>query len=71
MVALVLGFVVGLLVGRWWALAAALAAGVWITLSTGVDEVPPWFLGLVYGGFAGAGIALGYWPAGACAGRGR
>ncbi len=59
MITLVLGFGVGLLVGRWWALAVALATGIWITLSTGVDEVPPWFLGLVYSGFAGLGIALG------------
>jgi len=55
----VLGFGVGVLVGRWWAPAVALATGIWIMLSTGVDEVPPWFLGLVCSRFAGVGIALG------------
>jgi hypothetical protein len=54
-----LGLGVGLVVGRWWALAAALATGIWITMSSGVDEVPPWFLGLVYSGFAEVGIAFG------------
>jgi hypothetical protein len=56
---LALGLVVGVIVGRWWALGAAVAVGAWIALSTGVDEVPPWFLGLIYAAFTGAGIMLG------------
>jgi hypothetical protein len=58
-IAVGLGVVVGVLVGRWWALVAALAVDAWITLSTGVDEVPPWLLGLAYGVLTGAGIVLG------------
>jgi hypothetical protein len=56
---LAFGLAVGFIVGRWWALAASVAVGAWIALSTGVDEVPPWFLGLAYGAFTGAGIVLG------------
>ena len=59
MATLVLGFAVGLLVGRWWAVVAAGAVGIWIALSTGVDEVPPWFLGFAYAVFAAVGIAAG------------
>ena len=54
-----LGFALGLIVGRWWTILAAIAAGVWILSRTGVDEVPHWFLGLLYGGCAAIGIALG------------
>jgi hypothetical protein len=45
-------------VGRWWALFAALAAGVWIGLVEQV-EVPGWFLGAVYAILAGGGVAAG------------
>jgi hypothetical protein len=58
-ISVAVGIVVGVVVGRWWALSAAVAVGVWVMLSTGVDEVPPWFLGLAYGAFTGAGIVLG------------
>ena len=60
LVALVLGcgFAVGLLVGRWWALLAALVVGVWVASVTEV-EVSHWFLGAVYAGIAGLGIGLG------------
>jgi hypothetical protein len=44
-----IGFVWGLLIGRWWATVAALGRAVWIAQVSEVDEVPPWFLGLVYG----------------------
>lgn len=59
MVELVLIVVVGLAVGRWWALLAAVALGVWIGLVSGVDAVAPWLLGLGYGVLAGAGIVVG------------
>jgi hypothetical protein len=50
---------VGLVAGRWWALAAAAALGAWIARSTDVEAVPGWFFGLVYAGFAALGIAAG------------
>jgi predicted membrane protein len=49
---------VGLIVGRWWALAAAVGVGVWIALVSEV-EVSAWFLGVVYGALAAVGIAAG------------
>lgn len=52
------GFLLGLVLGRWWALAAALPVGVWIGLAEEV-EVPGWFLGAAYAILAGAGIAAG------------
>jgi hypothetical protein len=55
---IVAGFVLGLAVGRWWALLAAVAAGLWITSATDV-EVPDWFLGLAYATIAAAGISAG------------
>jgi hypothetical protein len=54
-----LGLVVGLAVGRWWALVVAIGLGVWITLDSTVDEVPAWFLGAGYAALAGVGIAAG------------
>ena len=53
------GLVIGLVVGRWWTLAAALGVGLWISIRTAVDEVPPWFLGAYYGALLAAGIAAG------------
>jgi hypothetical protein len=53
------GLILGLVVGRWWTLTAAFAIGVWIAIATGVDKVPPWFLGAGYGPLAAAGIAVG------------
>ena len=58
-VTFVIGAIVGLVVGRWWALLAALAVFVWIYTETGVDEVPHWALALMYAGVAAAGIAAG------------
>ena len=52
------GLVLGLLVGRWWALVAAGGLGVWIAVTEDA-EVPGWWLGLVYAGFAVVGIAAG------------
>jgi hypothetical protein len=58
-VVVVVGFALGLAIGRWWTLIAAIAAWMWIWSSTGVDEVPHWFLGLLYGGATAIGIAAG------------
>jgi hypothetical protein len=55
----VIGFAVGLVVGRRFALLVAVAFGLWIGFATEVDAVPPWFLGLGYGVLAGAGILVG------------
>ena len=53
------GLILGLIVGRWWTLAAAVGIGAYIAVASEVDEVPPWFLGAVYGVLAASGIALG------------
>jgi hypothetical protein len=53
------GLVLGLVVGRWWTLTAAVAVAFWIAVTTGVDEVPPWFLGAAYAGLLAATIAVG------------
>ena len=61
-VTFVIGAIIGLLAGRWWVLLAALAAlavFVFIGTQTGVDEVPPWALALMYAGVTSAGIAAG------------
>ena len=52
------GLVVGLVVGRWSALLAAGAVGVWIAIVEEV-EVPGWYLGAAYAAISGLGIALG------------
>jgi hypothetical protein len=57
-VLLVGGFLVGLMVGRWWALIAALAVGAWIAAVSEV-EVPSLYLGVVYAVLSGLGIAAG------------
>jgi hypothetical protein len=53
------GFVFGSVVGRWWAVLAAVAVGVWIALSTEIEAVPGWYLGLVYSGLSAVGISVG------------
>ena len=57
-VILAIGFVIGLAVGRWWALALAVAFAAWIWRTIGV-EIPHWLLGMFFGGFAAIGIAAG------------
>jgi hypothetical protein len=56
---LVGGLVVGLIVGRWRRLAAALPIGVWLAFVNEVDEVPGWLLALGYGACAAVGIGAG------------
>jgi hypothetical protein len=53
------GFLIGPVVGRWWAVLAGIAFGGWIGVTTSVDEVPHWLLGLLYGVLAVGGIILG------------
>jgi hypothetical protein len=57
-VTLAMGFFIGVVVGRWWALLAAVVFGVLVWRNTHV-EISHAFLGLVYGGFAATGIATG------------
>jgi hypothetical protein len=45
-------------VGRWWTLLAGAGVGVWIAGVTGVDEVPPWFLGAAYATLASCAIGV-------------
>jgi hypothetical protein len=52
------GVILGLAIGRWWALGAAASVGIWIALLSDV-KVPGWFLGAAYALLAGAGIAGG------------
>ncbi len=52
------GFALGLLVGRWWALTAAIGFGAWVAIVAEL-EVPGWFLGLWYGAIGFAGIGAG------------
>lgn len=53
------GLILGLIVGRWWTLAAAVGIGAYIAVTSEVDEVPSWFLGAAYAALAGASIAMG------------
>ena len=53
------GFVLGLLVGRWWALAVPVGFGAWVAIVAGELEVPDWFLGLVEGGIGCVSVGVG------------
>ena len=57
-VAIAAGLALGVLF-RWWALVAAAAFGLWIGLTTGVDEVPEWVMGAGYALLVSLGVALG------------
>jgi hypothetical protein len=59
LILVVAGLILGLVVGRWWTLLAAAGIGIWVALVTGVDEVPPWFLGALYATLAAFAIAVG------------
>jgi hypothetical protein len=54
-----IGFLIGLAIGRWWALVIAAGFGIWVGGEANVDEVPHWFLGLAYGAITALGIAAG------------
>jgi hypothetical protein len=51
-------FLVGFAVGRWWALAAAIAPAVWLANVQEVDA-PEWVLPVAYGALAALGICAG------------
>ncbi len=53
------GLAIGLAIGRWWALLAAVAFGVYIAVESEVDEISPGALGLIYAVLGAAGIATG------------
>jgi hypothetical protein len=54
------GLVVGLAVGRWWALAAAVAFGLFVGAANEL-ELSAWLIGSLYGLIAAAGVAVGVW----------
>jgi hypothetical protein len=51
------GFVLGIVLGRWWALLASLGLGAWIGVTSELDV--HWWLGAVYAAYSGLGIAAG------------
>jgi hypothetical protein len=53
------GLVIGVITGRWWIVLAPIVFGVWIAVTTDVDEVPPWFLGLAYAVAGVVGVLIG------------
>jgi hypothetical protein len=56
------GLLIGAIFGRRWALAFPVAVVVWALMPPwhGVGiEVPPWFVALVFGGSAAAGVCAG------------
>ena len=55
---LVLGLVIGLAVGRWWAVALAIGPALWVGVGAEVD-IPDWAIGALYGAITAAGIAAG------------
>ena len=52
------GFILGLVVDRWWAVAAPIGFGVWVAIVSEV-EVPGWFSGVWYGAIGCVGICTG------------
>jgi hypothetical protein len=52
------GLVLGLVVGRWWALVAAVAVAAYVAVVSEV-EVSRWVLALGYGAIAAASIGAG------------
>lgn len=64
------GLVLGLTVGRWWILGAAVAFGLWAGLTEEV-EVSGWVIGIGYGALAALGVASGVLLRRLLFGRGR
>ena len=52
------GLVLGLVLGRWWALLASVGLGLWVGLTEEI-EVSGSYLGLVYAAISGLGIVVG------------
>jgi hypothetical protein len=52
------GFVLGLVVGRWWLLVLPAGLGLWVGLTEEI-EIPGWFLGAAYAALSAAGVGLG------------
>jgi hypothetical protein len=52
------GLVLGLVIGRWWALLGAVGVAVWLAVVSEV-EVSRWFLAAAYGVAAAVSIAAG------------
>lgn len=52
------GLVLGLVIGRWWALLGAIGVAVWVAVVSEV-EVSRWFLAAAYGATAAASITAG------------
>jgi ABC-type multidrug transport system permease subunit len=57
-VIIVAGFALGVAIGRWWALLAALALGLFAGV-TDETELADWAMGIYFGLPAGIGIASG------------
>ena len=53
------GFLLGIAVGRWWAVLVAAGFGIWVWAVTDVDEVPAWFLGVAFAALGALAIAAG------------
>ena len=53
------GFLLGLIIGRWWALIAPTALGVWAGLTFTDLEVSAVWLGFGFAGLAALGVLLG------------
>jgi hypothetical protein len=58
-VLIAVGFILGLLVGRWWAVTPAVGFGVWVAIASHLDEVPGWLLGIWYGAIGCMGVVTG------------
>jgi hypothetical protein len=53
------GFLLGLIIGRWWALVAPAALGLWAGASFTDLEVPAAWSGFAYAGMAALGVLAG------------
>ncbi|MDF3039810.1 MAG: hypothetical protein K0Q71_2516 [Thermomicrobiales bacterium] len=56
---IVVGLIVGVVAGRWWAVAVPAAFAVYVAAESEVDEVPPLLLGLLYGLVGAAAVGGG------------